>query len=135
MNIDTDERSRLEDIGLTEKQIQGISKFWRGIAEGWDYEEIAMEIGISPKTLWRWRQQDKFWDGIKHIYDQSLMELLPKVVDNFSQQLDKNNKTSVEVAKQILRATGLADRDNARDDTPEPLKIIKPDPQEEEANA
>jgi len=133
--MDPENQSKLEELGLTENQIRGVNTFWRGLAEEWEYKEIAEEIGVSPKTLWKWRQQDKFWDAFKLLYDESMLELLPKVVTNFNRVLDKDNSTSVEVAKQILRATGLADREDNRGDNIEPLQVVCPGQEDSNGSA
>lgn len=115
----------LEDLDLTDDQRRGVPIFYKGIAEGKTMTEIASEIGVNRKTLWKWRQKQEFMRAITRVYEQNLTELLPKVGKQFEEKLSGEvDSNSVDVAKTVLRASGLMEPDDQEQDV-QPIQITR----------
>lgn len=120
--------ANMDDLDLTPKQITGLRHFFQGIAEGKDFNEIAEDIGVTRETLWRWRQNQDWMEGMKRLYDQGLIECLPLVIKTFKKKLQDAleeggmpGRNDVSIAKMVMNASGVMDRD--RGDDTEFIKI------------
>lgn len=121
----------IKELDLTMKQKVGIPKFFRGVAEGKDLQEIADDIGVSRKTLWEWRQQEEFLDGIKAVYDQGMVELLPLVVKTLREHLEgEKSSRDVDIAKTVMKAAGV--HEDEKQQAPQPIKIERKEEKQED---
>lgn len=84
-----------------------VEREFAGESERRSYEEIAEEAGVSAKTLWQWRTQNKsFIDYVNSIADDFLASKRPVVYRRLMQLID-SAQPSVKGIDLFMKREGL----------------------------
>lgn len=102
---------------ITKKKKKAAKALFKGKQEGKTYQEIAEEADCSTRYLRKLRKQKSFWNIWHKTFDEELEMLLPKVVDQMSEALDKENRESTQTAKMIMNALGLTEPEGGDNQT------------------
>lgn len=90
--------------GLTDKQKKALELLTCG--KGLTYKQIAEEVGINPKNLWRWRNEPEFAHfqaELKRLDDERWMALIDAAQASAKRLVEGDNQKMTEF---VLRNAG-----------------------------
>jgi transcriptional regulator with XRE-family HTH domain len=106
---------------LKPEQLEAITYLSQPHNAGLTHEQIAEKVGVSRQTLYRWRQDVAFTDGIKREINRNTMNRIPEVIESLFNQATKANQPSAKAAELLLKTVSmLNDRLEVEDRTKRP---------------
>ncbi|MCC2250379.1 helix-turn-helix domain-containing protein [Virgibacillus sp. AGTR] len=90
---------------LTDKQIAAIAIISQPKRAGMTYEQIADEVGVTPRTLYTWRNEERFNKALKNKIMNDTIDRLPEVMASVPDHIiDQGNAAML---RTLLQAHGL----------------------------
>ncbi|MGM7680967.1 phBC6A51 family helix-turn-helix protein [Cytobacillus sp. Hm23] len=80
---------------LTEAQIAGITILAMPKRNGMKYAEIAEEVGVTERTLQRWRKLDHFNEELKRQIMRNKLDRLPEVMESIPDHIIKDGNAAM----------------------------------------
>lgn len=78
---------------LNPEQIKAITIMSR--TNGLTDEQIAEEVGVSRMTLYRWKQQDSFYNELKREITRKTIDRLPEVLESVPDHIIKDGNAAM----------------------------------------
>ncbi len=93
---------------LKPEQYIAISYFAQVKNGGLTYEQIAEICGVTPSTLWRWKQNEEFREELRRQIKKYALDRMPEVIDALLETAIK--RKSIAAAELLMEATGMVVR-------------------------
>ncbi len=113
------------------KQIKALEILVRGEFD--NYDDVAAELKISPRTLYNWRNDDEFAAELERRLKIKLGGIAPRALHRQEELLEaKSEMVAHLAAKDILDRAGLTAENVVKIEGMEPVRIINNIPVSEE---
>lgn len=90
---------------LNEKQIAALTYLAQPNMAGLTHEQIAEKVGVDERTIYRWKNDDAFYDELKRLIIRNTADRLPEVLASVPDHIIKDGNAAM--LRTLLQAHGM----------------------------